>query len=35
VSTLEDVGKAMIRCVTDGYPKAILEIRDINALAKG
>lgn len=34
VSTLEDVGKAMIRCVTDGYPQAILEIRDINALAK-
>jgi uncharacterized protein YbjT (DUF2867 family) len=31
VSTLEDVGKAMIRCVTQGYPKTILEVRDINA----
>lgn len=35
VSTLEEVGRAMIRCVTDGYPQAILEIRDINALGKG
>lgn len=34
-STLEGVGKAMIRCVTEGYAKPILEIRDINALAKG
>ena len=32
VSTLEDVGRAMIRCVTQGYPKPILEVRDINAL---
>jgi uncharacterized protein YbjT (DUF2867 family) len=31
VSTLEDVGRAMIRCVTQGYPKQILEVRDINA----
>lgn len=30
VSTLEDVGRAMIRCVTGGYPKTILEVRDIN-----
>ena len=35
VSTLEDVGKTMIRCVTEGYPRGILEIRDINALARG
>jgi uncharacterized protein YbjT (DUF2867 family) len=34
VSTLRDVGRAMIRCVTQGYPKQILEIRDINALGK-
>ncbi len=35
VSTLEDVGRAMIRCVTAGYPKQILEARDINQLARG
>ncbi|HEX4311458.1 MAG TPA: NAD-dependent epimerase/dehydratase family protein [Acidobacteriaceae bacterium] len=34
VSTLEDVGRAMIRCVTQGYPKTVLEVRDINALGK-
>ena len=34
VSTLDDVGRAMIRCVTQGYPKQILEVRDINALGK-
>ena len=34
VSTLEDVGRAMIRCVTQGYPKQTLEVRDINALGK-
>jgi uncharacterized protein YbjT (DUF2867 family) len=34
VSTLEDVGRAMIRCVRQGYPKQILEVRDINALGK-
>jgi uncharacterized protein YbjT (DUF2867 family) len=34
VSTLEDVGRAMIRCVAQGYPKTILEVRDINALGK-
>jgi uncharacterized protein YbjT (DUF2867 family) len=33
VSTLTDVGLAMIRCVQKGYPKPILEIQDINALA--
>lgn len=34
VSTLHDVGIAMIHCVTMGYPKQILEVKDINALAK-
>ena len=34
VSTLHDVGIAMIRCVQQGYPKQILEVKDINALAK-
>lgn len=33
VSTLRDVGLAMINCVLKGYPKQILEVRDINALA--
>jgi uncharacterized protein YbjT (DUF2867 family) len=34
VSTLHDVGIAMIRCVQHGFPKQILEVKDINALAK-
>ena len=34
VSTLHDVAIAMIRCVQQGYPKQILEVKDINALAK-
>jgi uncharacterized protein YbjT (DUF2867 family) len=34
VSTLQDVGLAMILTVLKGYPKQILEIRDINALAR-
>jgi uncharacterized protein YbjT (DUF2867 family) len=34
VSTLRDVGLAMINTVLRGYPKQELEIRDINALAK-
>jgi nucleoside-diphosphate-sugar epimerase len=34
VSTLHDVGIAMIRCVQQGYGKQILEVKDINALAK-
>ena len=33
VSTLRDVGLAMINCVLKGYPKQILEVRDINAAA--
>lgn len=34
VSTLHDVAIAMIRCVQQGYPKSILEVKDINTLAK-
>ena len=34
LSTLHDVGMAMIRCAQRGYPKHILEIKGINALAK-
>ena len=33
--TMEEVGKAMIHAVTKGYPKNILEVADIRALAKG
>jgi uncharacterized protein YbjT (DUF2867 family) len=33
-STLKDVGRAMIRCVAQGYPKTVLEVRDINTLGK-
>jgi hypothetical protein len=32
--TLNEVGKAMIRCVQFGAPKSVLEIADIGALAK-
>jgi hypothetical protein len=32
-STLSDVGLAMIKAVTIGYDKPILEVKDINALA--
>jgi uncharacterized protein YbjT (DUF2867 family) len=31
-STLKDVGRAMIRCVAQGYPKTVLEVRDIITL---
>ena len=34
VSTMSDVGRAMIQSVLKGYPKPILEIKDINTLAK-
>ena len=34
VSTMRDVGLAMINSVLYGYPKQILEITDINALAR-
>jgi len=33
-STLADVGQAMIKAVTLGYEKSVLEVKDINALAK-
>ena len=33
--TLKDVATAMIKCVQIGYPKNILEVRDINSLANG
>jgi hypothetical protein len=33
-STMRDVGVAMIKCVLKGYHKPILEVKDINALAK-
>jgi uncharacterized protein YbjT (DUF2867 family) len=35
VSTLKDVAVAMILCVTQGYPTSVLEVKDMNALAKG
>jgi uncharacterized protein YbjT (DUF2867 family) len=34
VSTMRDVGLAMIHSVLQGYPKQILEIKDINSLAR-
>ena len=34
VSTMKEVGLAMINSVLKGYPKQILEIKDIKALAK-
>jgi uncharacterized protein YbjT (DUF2867 family) len=35
VSTMEEVGVAMIKAAQAGYPKPILEVRDIVALAHG
>jgi hypothetical protein len=32
--TLNDVGKAMIRCVFPGAPKSVVEVPDTAALAK-
>ena len=32
--TMEEVGRAMIKTVTHGYPKQVLEVSDIKALAK-
>ncbi len=29
-STLQDVARAMIRCAAEGYPKTVLEVKDIN-----
>ena len=34
VTTIEKVGKAMLRAARDGAPKSVLENRDINALAE-
>lgn len=34
VSSLREVGQAMIKAMKKGYPKQILEVSDINALAK-
>jgi uncharacterized protein YbjT (DUF2867 family) len=34
-STLKDVGQAMISSVLKGYNKQVLEVKDINSLAKG
>lgn len=34
ISTLRDIGIAMIHSVTKGYPKSVLEVSDIKALAK-
>ena len=31
---MHEVGKAMINCITTGYPKNVLEIADIKELAK-
>jgi uncharacterized protein YbjT (DUF2867 family) len=33
--TLDDVADAMIRCALDGAPEAVLEVSDIQALARG
>ena len=33
VSTMEEVGIAMLTAVKNGYPKPVLEVRDIVALA--
>lgn len=34
VCTLNEVGRAMVNCVTKGYPENILEVADIKLLAK-
>ncbi|MCC3153948.1 epimerase [Hymenobacter sp. BT770] len=34
-STLQELGQAMIAAVRTGYPKPVLEVRDIEALAHG
>ncbi len=33
IITMQELGRAMINCVTIGYPKSILEIKDIKELA--
>ena len=32
--TLREVGQAMVQCVVAGYPKTVIEVRDIRALAR-
>jgi hypothetical protein len=32
--TLHEVGKAMVNAVTKGYPKKVLEVKDIVALSE-
>jgi hypothetical protein len=34
VSTMSEVGQAMVNSVLKGYPKQILEVKDIKLLAK-
>jgi hypothetical protein len=34
ISTLRDIGVAMVKSVIKGYPKSILEVNDIKALAR-
>jgi hypothetical protein len=34
ISTLRDIGVAMVHSVTKGYPKSVVEVPDIKALAK-
>jgi hypothetical protein len=34
VSTMQQVGRAMIHGALEGYPKTVLEIKDINALGE-
>jgi hypothetical protein len=33
VSTMQELGLAMIKCILRGYLKQILEVKDINQLA--
>jgi hypothetical protein len=35
VSTLKEVGIAMIRCAQNNYSKSVLEVKEIVAIAKG
>jgi len=35
ISTMREVGLAMINCVTKGYSQPVLEVKDIKAQAKG
>ena len=35
VLTMQEVGRAMINAVINGYPKNVLEVEDIKALSRG